>query len=304
MIMDGERLKALLGGAQRNALLCSPFIKAKVLEVLLSIINEDVFVRIVTRWRASEVASGVSDLEIFEIVNNRPKTELSLLNNLHAKIYLADEEGVAGSANLTATALGWADNSNVELLLPVIRSQPDVKRLLHRLEMAQPATAAIRSDVQAEADALSAIQLDEGRDMPEEMVDIRKRAWLPQCAAPGQLWKIYKNRKTMAVVTSTKEEGLVDLGDLNIPTSLSRLDFNEAVRSALRQMPAFNRILERIPQGIKDSDGIGLISAIEPSLSPSYVSLQWRIVRDWISEFFGKEFEVAPDSFITRLKQR
>ena len=31
---------------------------------------------------------------------------------------------------------------------------------------------------------------------------------------------------------------------------------------------------------------------------------QWRIIRDWIAVFFEDQFEVAPESFVTRLRPR
>ena len=92
-----------------------------------------VFVRIVTRWRAREVAAGVSDLAVFEITNDRRNTALDLLDDLHAKLYLADNKGLIGSANLTAPALGWATRNNVEILMAVRRGDPDVERLLKTL---------------------------------------------------------------------------------------------------------------------------------------------------------------------------
>ena len=58
MMVEGERLKELLAGARTRVLLCAPFIKAKILETLLSVVRPEVRVRIVTRWRAEEVAAG------------------------------------------------------------------------------------------------------------------------------------------------------------------------------------------------------------------------------------------------------
>lgn len=92
MISDGERLKSLLEHAEERVLLCAPFIKAKVLQAILSVVSASVPVRIVTRWRASEIAAGVSDLEVFEVSNMRPNTELALLDDVHAKLYLADDK--------------------------------------------------------------------------------------------------------------------------------------------------------------------------------------------------------------------
>lgn len=304
MIADGERLKAMMKGTERCALLCAPFVKVGALGAVLSVIGEAVSVRIVTRWRATEVAAGISDLEVFELSNERPNTELALLDDLHAKLYLADDEGLAGSANVTAAALGWAQKSNVELLLPVRRSDSDVVRLLRRLERAEPATYAIRSAVEAEAVTLGITPLDEGQGVSIYMENVSKHAWLPRCAAPGNLWAIYEDPRTTVVVEGTREDGLADFRDLHIPSGLSLAEFEEAVRDTLLLMPAFKRVIDHIPQGLADSAGIALVSEAWPDLTESNRALQWRIVRDWISEFFSDEFEVAPESFVTRLKPR
>lgn len=304
MIVEGERLKALVNGAERHVLLCAPFIKVGVLRTLLSGVHNDVSVRVITRWRAAEVAAGVSDLDVFELVNERPNTELALLNDLHAKLYLADERGLAGSANLTAPALGWADSSNIEFLMPVATSDEEVAHLLRQLEHAKPATYIIRSAVEAEAAALSVARLDEGKDVSDDMYATRRQAWLPSCAAPGRLRAIYENPKTTTVVEGTREEGLADLQDLHIPSGLSSSEFRKSVHDTLLRMPAFRRIIDRIPQGLTDSDGTELVAQVRPDLSQSNAALQWRIVRDWISEFFQDEFEVAPKSFVTRLRSR
>jgi len=304
MIADGERLKDLMNGAQKTVLLCAPFIKVDALQTVLSVISVDVAVRIVTRWRATEVAAGVSDLEVFELSNDRPRTKISLLDDLHAKLYMADDSGLAGSANLTGAALGWAQQSNVELLLPVTQSNADVSRLLLRLQNAEPATYAIRTLIKAEAEALNVARLDEGLDFRDD-IDVNPNfAWLPSCAAPDSLRTIYENPHTTVVVKGTRDDGLADLRDLHIPARLTPVEFTIAVQDTLLLMPAFERIVGQIPQGLTDSAGISLISDLRPDLNQSSAKHQWRIVRDWISEFFPERFEVAPESFITRLKPR
>ena len=304
MIVDGERLKALVNDAQSRVLLCAPFIKVGVLRTILSIIDEGVTVRIITRWRAAEVAAGVSDLEVFEIANDRRNTELALLDDLHAKLFLADDKGFAGSANLTAAALGWSEKSNVELLLPVRHSDTEVARLLRRLEHAAPATYAVRSAVEAEAATINTVGLDEGQDTSDIKNLRRSHAWLPSFAAPGSLRTIYEDAQTTAVVQVTREDGLADLRDLQIPNGLSNRDFEEAICDMLLLMPAFRYITDHIPQGLTDSLGIELVSNVRPDLDRSNATLQWRIIRDWISVFFQDTFQVAPESFVVRLKPR
>jgi len=304
MIADGERLKELVTGAQKAVLLCAPFIKVDALRTVLSVINDDVPVRIITRWRAAEVASGVSDLEVFELSNERPRTELALLDDLHAKLYMADDSGLAGSANLTGAALGWAKRSNVELLLPITQSNPNVARLLLRLQNAEPATYAIRTSIEAEAATLNFERLDEGLDFRDNIGVDPNFVWLPCCAAPASLRTIYENSHTTAVVKDTREDGLADLRDLHIPAGLTPASFIVAVQDTLLLMPAFERIIGQIPQGLNDAAGIALISELRPDLNQTSAKHQWRIVRDWISVFFQDKFEVAPESFVTRLKAR
>ena len=304
MVLDGERIRALLRDAQRDVLLCAPFIKAGVLKSLLSEIKLSVSVRIVTRWRAAEVATGVSDLAVFDVANDRANTELALLDDLHAKLYVADDDGLVGSANLTATALGWAERNNVEILVPMQRNTPEILRLLKRLETAVPATFAIRSAIAAEAETMVTPKLDEGQDMIGGSSDSSSQSWLPRCAAPEKLWVMYQNVETTAVVEDTLLDGLADLRDLHIPYGLDAENFEEAVQETLLLMPGLKRIIDQIPQGVTDADGIELVAQQRPSLTRTDATRQWRIVRDWIAIFFGAQFEVAPDSFVTRLKRR
>ena len=303
MIADGERLKSLLKKARVRVILCAPFVKADVLKTILSIVPKKVPVQIFTRWRATEVAAGVSDLEVLQIATERPHTELRLLNNLHAKLYLTDDQCLVGSANLTASALGWAENSNLELLIPAKTTDPDIDYLLKQLEAAEIATVEIRSKIEAMANTLKMTKLEEGEDIFGDSSD-RQFAWLPRCAAPDKLYEIYVNPKTTVVVTWTKEDGLADIKDLQIQPGLSEKDFKTRVRDTLLQLPVFAGIIDIVPQGLTDTDGISRIEEARPDLVGQDAKSQWRIIRDWIEIFFEEHFEVAPESFVLRLKSR
>ena len=286
MIADGERLKTLLEKAEHQVLLCAPFIKSDVLQTVLSVIPASVPARIVTRWRAAEIAVGVSDLEVFDVVTGRPNTELQLLDDLHAKLYLADDQCLVGSANLTASALGWSRRSNVELLVPARADDPDIVFLLEQLEVAERATAIIRMETEAMVASLEKPRLEEGGNMTDES-DVRRLAWLPRCAAPDKLYEIYRNVETTVVVEGTKDDGLADLRDLHIPYGLSPTEFSGRIRNTLLLMPAFAGIIEEVPQGLTDADGIAHVEEARPDFAGSDAQEQWRIVRDWIGVFFS-----------------
>lgn len=303
MIADGERLKDLLEKAENRVVLCAPFIKATVLQTILSVVPETVPVKIVTRWRAAEVAVGISDLEVLQTATDRPNTELWLLDNLHAKLYLADDKCLVGSANLTASALGWSKNSNIELLISAKSTDSDIAFLLQQLEGAELATVAIRSNIEAMVANLKVTRLEEGGDMTDES-SVRRLAWLPRCAAPDKLYDIYQNSETTVVVKGTKEDGLSDLRDLQIRPGLPAMTFKDSVRNTLLLMPAFARIIEDVPQSLTDAEGTARVEEARPDLEEQDAKEQWRIVRDWIESFFGDIFEVAPASFVTRLRSR
>ena len=301
MIADGERIKALLEKAEHRVLLCAPFIKAKVLQTILAVVPDSVPVQIITRWRANEVASGVSDLDVFHIVRKRPNTELRLLDALHAKLYLADEECLLGSANLTGSALGWSKLSNVEILVAARSTDSDVEFILKRLAASHLATFDILSEIEKAAANLQTVALDEGQDILDENY-AHKLAWLPRCAAPDKLYQVYKVPETTTVIEETKEDGLSDLRDLQIQPGLLEAEFVATVRETLCLMPMFSRIIEEVPKGLTDQRGVEHIERSRPGLAQQDVQEQWRIVRDWIATFFGEEYEVAPASFITRIR--
>ena len=304
MIVEGERIRELVKRAEQEVILCAPFIKAEVLRIILEAVPQVVPVRIVTRWRAAEVAVGVSDLEVYDIVTERRLTELRLLNSLHAKLYVADENCLVGSANLTAAALGWRKNANLEILLPTTRSNRDVQYLVESLAMAVPATYQIREEIEKQAAALGATLLDEGGDIGVDDVQRLLVPWLPRCAAPDKLFTVYKDPNTTDVVAGTLWEAAADLNDLAPPPGMNQDAFNACIGETLLRLPSFCQIFDKIAGRLTDADGAALIADLRPDLFQSDLQKQWQIVRDWIGIFCKDRFEVAPDSYVVRLKSQ
>ena len=96
-------------------ILC-PFINPDIIQDMLCD-KSDERVIIVTSWRKDHLLSGVSKLELYELVKENPKWQLYVNDNLHAKVYSLDlESGFIGSANLTYTGLMDDTKSNYEVL--------------------------------------------------------------------------------------------------------------------------------------------------------------------------------------------
>ena len=303
MVSDGERIKNLVQGASHSVVLCAPFIKSKVLSTVLGVIPPNVHVQIVTRWSPIEIATGVSDLEVYDLANDRQNTELRLLEELHAKIYIADDQCLVGSANLTAKALGWAEVHNIELMIQSDTSNPSVVFLLRHIKSAELVTLATKNEMEDAVNKIDSFELPKVDEMTDDE-DSRRKEWLPRCAAPEKLYEIYNDPATKIVAEGTKKDGSSDLKDLCVGKGLSSGDFSVTIQDSLLIMPAFARIVEKVPQGITDESGIDLIAKERPELDEIDVPNQWRIVRDWIRVFFGDRFEVAPESYVIRLKQR
>jgi hypothetical protein len=302
MITDGERLKRLLMGAQRKVLLCAPFIKSNILESLFSIIPTEATIQVVTRWRASEVAAGVSDLEVFDIVNNRPGARLALLNELHAKLYVADQKCLLGSANLTGAALGWSKNPNVELLIESDINNPEVAWLIYKVKNAEEATSLKRETIATEANKIETILL---LGEEEAVDDLKmKTTWLPKCAAPNKLYLVYENRDAMSVIQEVKDNAVIDLQDLLIPKGLHRQEFNTYIRNSLKRIPIISDVLQMASFKINDDAGVQIIKQARKDLADHLAVRQWQILRDWLICFFEDELELAAESFVLRPKRQ
>ncbi len=111
----GDALADHVASARSEVLLVAPFVKVGALDKVLAGLWPEVVLTLVTRWRLDEIAAGVSDVDAYDSIVTRGGT-VRLLDHLHAKYYRADDLVLTGSANLTATALGWTPRSNLEVL--------------------------------------------------------------------------------------------------------------------------------------------------------------------------------------------
>lgn len=303
-MLEGERVKALIERAKSEIILCAPFIKVNTLRLLIEVADPEASLKVVTRWRAVEVAAGVSDLQVFDLLKDRIGAELLLLNELHAKLYVADQACLVGSANLTGAALGWSSTPNVEILIDSPRGQPQIQRLISEFDNAVTASNRIRSEIQAQADALGRLPVLGEADIEADDIDRRKLPWLPRCAAPEKLIVIYRNTETRDVTEGTRLDGIEDLKDLGPPPNLSSQEFTDHIKSQLESIPSIGSIIERVQGRISDGEGTAMIIGMRPQYDERAASRHWRVVRDWIAEFFQNDFEVAPQNYILRPKQK
>lgn len=298
MRRDGDRLVEHLATATEDVLICAPFIKAGVLKRLLQTIPSHVPVRVVTRWLPAEVAVGISDLEVFDVVTARRGARLELLDRLHAKIYVADRLALVGSANLTGAALGWSDKPNLELLTLLQVTDDAIHQLLEQLFEARPASIEEKERIHNLATELNVPHLDLVSDASTTSPAV---LWLPRLAAPARLLQAYMPTTRDRLAASVLEAALSDLDALGIPAGLSEANFCQAVAAAFERMPAVQRLLAAAADDLRDADGADLIRQM-PITKDLDAEQQWLIVREWMTNFLGDRYEIAPASFVVRLK--
>lgn len=238
-----QQIEQLLTGASERVVLVAPFIKKEVFRAALAAIPRHVEeIQCVTRWSVAEVAAGVSDPEIAEIADADGRPHILLCHNLHAKVYLADDRCLVGSANLTGRATGRVPDTNVELLLKADAAHPEVQRVLDAIAATSvPASADLARQIREQADLLKADE-DAPRVFVAGQGPTRGR-WLPETRNPERLYRVYSGRYRN-IGTDVLTGVLRDLVHLDVPPGLSEQAFGEAVLAGLRSVPEIRRLFE------------------------------------------------------------
>lgn len=207
-----EEVLELLARSVDDAFLVAPFIKAPVFRRILAVIPAEVSVTVITRWKLDEIASGVSDLEVWTSVRNRQHSRMLLVGNLHAKVFISDRRALVGSANLTAAALAGSSTGNLELLIEVPSAQPAVASVLQTaLSAGVPVTDA-RFDAMVQA-----------RDQIVALVPSEDDAnWFPTLRNPKDLlsaaserscftdWQIAQAKEDLVLLGIRSPSGVTD----------------------------------------------------------------------------------------------
>lgn len=299
----GEKLIAAARAARRDVVLIAPFVKVDVLTAVLKNVDDNVGVRVIARWGPAEIAVGVCDLEIFDIVSARVNAELYVHPLLHAKLYRFDDTGFFGSANLTRKALGWAAPANVELLHA---PQELLSELLaferELLRSAIRVDALYRDLVRAQVEKVKS-NLITASDLLEEETRALDRIWLPTCRTPERLWSVYADGESARrhMVESAFEAAQADLASLGIAGGLPQKQFNQYVAATLGGMPLVQEIDIASQQGLTAVAAAQLIErAARGSPLPYPATDMWEILQAWLIHFFPDHYRLEATTEVFR----
>lgn len=232
----GDRIRALFKGSVKSAAVVAPFIKLNALRSLLDVIRSDTHIRCVTRWLPREIAAGVSDPEILEMLEERGNFSLSLVGRLHAKLYIADDRCLAGSANVTLAGLGDGDdNNNIEVLVETTVDDPGIAATLKEIAQAERlATKEIAETARHLANSLSA---------STTLTTDLEALWFPCSRRPERAYRFYTVPPS-GYVRASDRIVLADLASANIQPGLEQDEFKTEIRSLLAAIPIAKPILE------------------------------------------------------------
>ena len=282
--------------AKGEVLLVAPFIKVDSLKKIFASIPPEVEkIMVITRWIPKEIASGVSDLEIFDLITKRPNATLLLHPCLHAKYYRADTSCLVGSANITATALGWCQIANIELLVEVNPEAKIIKDMeLHLSTYSITATDSMRAAMQIEVDALKLKMKD--LQIEDERTEIRLNSiWLPTCNKPEYLYKIYSGQDTSNLLSSVIKAGELDISALSLVPGMSEDSFQKYI-SAIFENTSIALEIQEITKGTGATDEAAeaiIKKYCDQMTTPIYDSdIYWGIFKKWMMYFFPKRYRI------------
>lgn len=297
MDLLGTQLKKLCNNAQTEILIAAPYIKAPVLKEILTSIKPEITIKCVNRWLIEEILTGVSDLEVWQIIKSHPHASLWLRNDLHAKYYRVDNQCLIGSANLTAKALGWSNQPNLELLvqLPANHSfLPDFEQELLK--------KCIQVDSLLYEQYLKIINQIENENVPSEDLQLiinsssdilTNENWIPTLRNPEELYLAY-SRQEDKLTTIARKTAINDLQFLNIIPNLNKNNFNAYVGILLLQKPIIQEIdnFVKTPQrfsAVRDFLA-SLPCANLPNFNPERA---WQTLMRWLLYFLPLRYALS-----------
>ena len=236
---------------RKLVLAIAPFIQRASMEFVLSRIAWAAQPVVLTRWRAEDLTSGVSDTDVYPLLKKN-NVQLMVNNALHMKLFVFDDGlGFITSANITGTGLGLHAPPNIEVGIPVALASQDALQIALLLSASRLVTDDIYKRVQRyiaenRTPTPALPPLDLGHVIPIGHEGLQ----LPLVAGPEVLWHIYSglNLENSKAGGGVLRQGLCDIQVLNIPSGLNKLEFELHVRETLASNPIVSDIIDGLQQ--------------------------------------------------------
>ena len=268
-------LERLAQGAER-VLIAAPYVKEDALRRLLGVVAGGAAVTCVTRWRRADVVSGASDVACRALVADRGGRFL-LHQRLHAKFYRFGNAILIGSANLTASGMGYASPANAEILCD---PGPGFDAAAFAREIVSSAREVSDAEF-ARWEAIVRVPAARRAIAGEPAI---AGEWRPAARSPGHVWLAYAGYGESIASPDEQRLAQQDLEVLRLPPDLARTDFEALLGADLLSSAAVGDVMKT--DGLPDETAWTQLAetwGVSRSEAQRFRETAW----NWIRAFLG-----------------
>lgn len=122
-------VESAVSRATASVTILSAYLKHQALDHLMSLVPEEVELRVASRFRPNDLISGASDIDAAKLLIEKG-AKFGISPRLHGKVFLIDDQDMyIGSSNLTGSGFGLAGTGNEEFGTQCHAGQADVQKL-------------------------------------------------------------------------------------------------------------------------------------------------------------------------------
>ena len=259
-----------------SVVLAAPYLKADMLEMLLSVIPDDARLICITRWKLLDMQQGASDIDCWDIVSARNGV-FRMHPRLHAKYYRFDGHVLVGSANLTMSGMGLIPGYNLEIL-----TKPDAAFDAEALEqqLMQESRIVSAEEFQAWQSVVSMASTSSASSAADVLDD-----WRPRTRDPEHVWMAYNQRLDRVPSDDEQRLAKIDLAHLGLPAGLQRTDYDAWVRVRLSASVMVNDVRRVMDMDDDDDAAIRAHLVAAWSVRPGEAERIRSTLANWVHAF-------------------
>ena len=218
-------------------LIIVPFAKLAALQQLDWVKTRRTKIKIVCRWAIEDLASGVSDVEVFTYLKALG-CELYVNAHIHLKLYVFESNfAFATSGNLTLAGLGYSAHPNVEVGNMVQLTTADWARIYQLIASSRQVDDLIYERVKDYLESMP--QLGRISAIPDLFGDPKRYtiASLPATDSPTELMNYYLDQSGAQYSADLVRRAAHDLVTFGTPDGLRRDALEKHLASAFKKTP-------------------------------------------------------------------
>jgi hypothetical protein len=222
-----SELQRLINETQEIVLVICPFIQLNALQKLLDQIDDVTKLKIITRWNKDDIASDVSDINIYPYLHER-QVQLFIHDSIHIKLYVFHgNNAFITSGNCTMKGLGISDACNIEAGVSAELSDDDIVKIDTIINQSIEVT----DEIYKIYSKYKAEHTHQKQDLPDiELPKIKDFSFLtlPSITSPDALYQYYTSQTFTTYDEQKRYEQ--DIHQYSIGPGLSKDDFLDTIK--------------------------------------------------------------------------